>query len=158
MLERETKWYYLGCRACHFGVDTKLKDYKDEESGMVKKNIIYICKNKPCGEDRAIDVVPKDFDDLLEKKLSFKVDVTDYNLSKNKFVNGISQICEEADATVSSSLTPSLGFIAPPSRLKYQDTGTSPIKRKLEDVIDVDELSNASSTKKKILDPKIEKD
>ena len=39
-----------------------------------------------------------------------------------------------------------------------KDTGTSPVKRKLEEVIDVEELSNASSTKKKLLDPKIEKE
>ncbi|GKB70577.1 nucleic acid-binding, OB-fold, replication protein A, OB domain protein, partial [Tanacetum coccineum] len=140
-------------------------------------------------KDGKLDVLPEDFNDLLERKFAFKVDITDYNLSKNKYVYGISQICEEADvieelelkvptiqATVSSSLTPSLGFISPPSRLTYQDssasatgatnslieslkdTGTSPIKRKLEDVIDVDELSNASSTKKKLLDPKIEKE
>ncbi|GKD71917.1 nucleic acid-binding, OB-fold, replication protein A, OB domain protein, partial [Tanacetum coccineum] len=139
-------------------------------------------------KDGTIDVLPEDFNDLLEKKLAFKVDITDYNLTKNKYVYGVSQICQEADvieelelkvptleATVSSSLTPSLGFISPPSRLKYQDsasetgdtsslieslkdTGTSPIKRKLEDVIDVEELSNASSTKNKLLDPKIEKD
>ncbi|GJR46244.1 nucleic acid-binding, OB-fold, replication protein A, OB domain protein [Tanacetum coccineum] len=235
-VERETKWYYLGCRACNFGVDPKTEEYKDEESGLVKKKTVgYICKNKSCGEvsdvlykfkiqirvldntgsvsltlfdrianallnkeanelvekqlkDGAIDVLPEDFNDLLEKKLAFKVDITDYNLSKNKYVYGVSQICQEADvieelelkvptleATVSSSLTPSLGFISPPSRLKYQDsvsetgdtsslieslkdTGTSPIKRKLEDVIDVEELSNASSTKNKLLDPKIEKD
>ncbi|GJW70065.1 nucleic acid-binding, OB-fold, replication protein A, OB domain protein [Tanacetum coccineum] len=234
-VERETKWYYLGCRTCNFGVDPKTEDYKDEESGLVKKKTVgYICKNKSCGEvsdvlykfkilrvldntgsvsltlfdrianallnkdanelvekqlkDGAIDVLPEDFNDLLEKKLAFKVDITDYNLSKNKYVYGVSQICQEADvieelelkvptleATVSSSLTPSLGFISPPSRLKYQDsasetgdtsslieslkdTGTSPIKRKLEDVIDVEELSNASSTKKKPIAPKIEKD
>ncbi|GJT39348.1 hypothetical protein Tco_0939213 [Tanacetum coccineum] len=158
-VERETKWYYLGCRACNFGVDPKTEEYKDEESGLVKK-----------------------------KTVGYIFDITDYNLSKNKYVYGVSQICQEADvieelelkvptleATVSSSLTPSLGFISPPSRLKYQDsasetgdtsslieslkdTGTSPIKRKLEDVIDVEELSNASSTKKKPLAPKIEKD
>ncbi|GJX76228.1 nucleic acid-binding, OB-fold, replication protein A, OB domain protein [Tanacetum coccineum] len=234
--KRETKWYYLICRACNFRVDPKTEEYKDEESGLVKKKTVgYICKNKSCGEvsdvlykfkiqirvldntgsvsltlfdriantllnkeanelvekqlkDGAIDVLPEDFNDLLEKKLAFKVDITDYNLSKNKYVYGVSQICQEADvieelelkvptleATVSSSLTPSLGFISPPSRLKYQDsasetgdtsslieslkdTGTSPIKRKLEDVIDVEELSNASSTKKKPLAPKIEKD
>ncbi|GJT60587.1 nucleic acid-binding, OB-fold, replication protein A, OB domain protein [Tanacetum coccineum] len=161
-----------GCRACNFGVDTILKDYIDEDIGVVKKKTIYTCKSKSCG----------DVTDVLYNP-------TDYNLSKNKYVYGISQICEEADvieelelkvstiqATVSSSLTPSLGFISPPSRLTYQDssasatgatnslieslkdTGTSPIKRKLEDVIDVDELSNASSTKKKLLDPKIEKE
>ncbi|GKD83198.1 nucleic acid-binding, OB-fold, replication protein A, OB domain protein [Tanacetum coccineum] len=215
-VERETKWYYLGCRACNFGVDPKTEEYKDEESGLVKKKTVgYICKNKSCGEvsdvlykfkiqirvldntgsvsltlfdrianallnkeanelvekqlkDGAIDVLPEDFNDLLEKKLAFKVDITDYNLSKNKYVYGVSQICQEADvieelelkvptleATVSSSLTPSLGFISPPSRLKYQ---VIPTKRKLEDVIDVEELSNASSTKKKPLAPKIEKD
>ncbi|GJS08321.1 nucleic acid-binding, OB-fold, replication protein A, OB domain protein [Tanacetum coccineum] len=235
-VERETKWYYLGCRACNFGVDTILKDYIDEDTGVVKKKTIYTCKSKSCGDvtdvlykfkiqirvldntgsvsltlfdriantlinkdanelvekqqkDGKLDVLPEDFNDLLERKFAFKVDITYYNLSKNKYVYGISQICEEADvieelelkvptiqATVSSSLTPSLGFISPPSRLTYQDssasatgatnslieslkdTGTSPIKRKLEDVIDVDELSNASSTKKKLLDPKIEKE
>nr|GEW52371.1 hypothetical protein [Tanacetum cinerariifolium] len=50
-VERETKWYYLGCRACNFGVDPKTEDYKDKESGLVKKKIVgYICKNKSCGE------------------------------------------------------------------------------------------------------------
>ncbi|GJW41621.1 nucleic acid-binding, OB-fold, replication protein A, OB domain protein [Tanacetum coccineum] len=217
---------YRGCRACNFGVDPKTEEYKDEESGLVKKKTVIFVRtnhavrfkiqirvldntgsvsltlfdrianallNKEANElvekqlkDGAIDVLPEDFNDLLEKKLAFKVDITDYNLSKNKYVYGVSQICQEADvieelelkvptleATVSSSLTPSLGFISPPSRLKYQwsetgdtsslieslkDTGTSPIKRKLEDVIDVEELSNASSTKKKPLAPKIEKD
>nr|GEZ16136.1 hypothetical protein [Tanacetum cinerariifolium] len=132
--ECETKWYYLGCCACNFGVDPKTEDYKVEEFGIVKKKIVgYICKNKSCGEDGAIDVFPEDFNDLLEKKLAFKVDITDYNLSKNKYVYGVSQICQEAnvieelqlkvptlEANVSSLLTPSLGFISPPSRLKYQ--------------------------------------
>ncbi|GJY98815.1 nucleic acid-binding, OB-fold, replication protein A, OB domain protein [Tanacetum coccineum] len=149
-VERETKWYYLGCRACNFGVDPKTEEYKDEESGLVKKKTVgYICKNKSCGE--VSDVL---YNDVIEE-LELKVPTL--------------------EATVSSSLTPSLGFISPPSRLKYQDsasetgdtsslieslkdTGTSPIKRKLEDVIDVEELSNASSTKKKPLAPKIEKD
>ncbi|GJT39349.1 nucleic acid-binding, OB-fold, replication protein A, OB domain protein [Tanacetum coccineum] len=148
-VERETKWYYLGCRACNFGVDPKTEEYKDEESGLVKKKTIgYICKNKSCGE----------VSDVLYK---FKIQIR--------------VLVPTLEATVSSSLTPSLGFISPPSRLKYQDsasetgdtsslieslkdTGTSPIKRKLEDVIDVEELSNASSTKKKPLAPKIEKD
>ena len=49
-VERETNWYYLGCRACNFGVDTQIKDYKNEESGMVKKKTTYICKSKSCGE------------------------------------------------------------------------------------------------------------
>nr|GEV35444.1 ATP-dependent DNA helicase PIF1-like [Tanacetum cinerariifolium] len=79
-------------------------------------------------KDGKLDVLPEDFNDLLERKFTFKVDITDYNLSKNKYVYGISQICEEDDvikelelkATVRSSLTPSLGFISPPSRLTYQ--------------------------------------
>nr|GFA90795.1 nucleic acid-binding, OB-fold, replication protein A, OB domain protein [Tanacetum cinerariifolium] len=114
-VERETKWYYLGCRACNFGVDPKTEDYKDKESGLVKKKTVgYICKNKSCGDvsdvlykfkiqirvldnkgsvsltlfdrianallnkeanelvekqlqDGAIDVLPEDFNDLLEK-------------------------------------------------------------------------------------------
>ena len=49
-VERETNWYYLECRACNFGVDTKIEDYKDEESGMVKNKTTYICKSKSCGE------------------------------------------------------------------------------------------------------------
>ncbi|GJY08178.1 hypothetical protein Tco_0375232, partial [Tanacetum coccineum] len=50
-VERETKWYYLGCRACNFGVDPKTEEYKDEESCLVKKKTVgYICKNKSCGE------------------------------------------------------------------------------------------------------------
>ncbi|GKB14502.1 nucleic acid-binding, OB-fold, replication protein A, OB domain protein [Tanacetum coccineum] len=50
-VERETKWYYLGCHACNFGVDPKNEDYKDEESRLVKKKTVgYICKNKSCGE------------------------------------------------------------------------------------------------------------
>nr|GEU98853.1 hypothetical protein [Tanacetum cinerariifolium] len=98
------------------------------------------------------------------------------NALLNKEANELVE--KQLKATVCSSLTPSFGFISPPSRLKYQDsasetkdtkdtsslieslkdTGTSLIKRKLEDVIDVEELSNASSTKKKPLAPKIEKD
>ncbi|GJS84949.1 putative diphthine methyl ester synthase [Tanacetum coccineum] len=83
---------------------------------------------------------------------------------RDEFLTHLEKICEEADvieelelkvptiqATVSSSLTPSLGFISPPSRLTYQDssasatgatnslieslkdTWTIPIKRKLRD-------------------------
>nr|GEZ95149.1 hypothetical protein [Tanacetum cinerariifolium] len=140
-VERETKWYYLGCCACNFGVDPKTEDYKVEEFGLVKKKIVcYICKNKSCCEVSHVlyKMEPLTFClkilmICLKKKLAFKVDITDYNLSKNKYVYGVSQICQEAnvieelelkvptlEANVSSLLTPSLGFISPPSRLKYQ--------------------------------------
>nr|GEZ69410.1 nucleic acid-binding, OB-fold, replication protein A, OB domain protein [Tanacetum cinerariifolium] len=39
-VERETKWYYLGCRASNFEVDPKTEDYKDEEFGLVKKKTV----------------------------------------------------------------------------------------------------------------------
>ena len=48
-------------------------------------------------QDGDLDVLPRDFDLLQKRKLAFKVDITDYNLSKNKHVYGISHICQEAD-------------------------------------------------------------
>nr|GEW89498.1 hypothetical protein [Tanacetum cinerariifolium] len=75
------------------------------------------------------------------------------------------KICQEADVIEELELkVPTLEDSASETEdtssliesLKH--TGTSPIKRKLEDVIDVEELSNASTTKKKPLAPKIEKD
>ncbi|GJR98779.1 hypothetical protein Tco_0270953 [Tanacetum coccineum] len=96
-------------------------------------------------------------------KLAFKVDITDYNLSKNKYVFRISQIYEEVDVieelelkvpsikandSVSASATGDANSLI----VSLMDAGTSPVKRKLKDDIDVDELFNASSTKKKLLD------
>nr|GEU56430.1 hypothetical protein [Tanacetum cinerariifolium] len=127
-VKHERKWYYLGCHACKFGVDPKTEDYKDEESGLVKKKTIgYICKNKSCGE----------VSDVLYK---FKIQI------------------RVLDNTRSVSLTL---FDCIANALLNKDDNElveKQLKRKLEDVIDVEELSNASSIKKKLLAPKIEKD
>ncbi|GJU98392.1 nucleic acid-binding, OB-fold, replication protein A, OB domain protein [Tanacetum coccineum] len=102
-------------------------------------------------------LLDKDANELVKKTTK------DYNLSKNKYVFGISQIYEEVDVieelelkvpsikandSVSASATGDANSLI----VSLMDVGRSPVKRKLKDDIDVDELFNASSTKKKLLD------
>ncbi|GKE33603.1 nucleic acid-binding, OB-fold, replication protein A, OB domain protein [Tanacetum coccineum] len=112
---------YIGCRACNFGVDPKTEDYKDEESGLVKKKIVgYICLR---------------FYRVLDNTGS--VSLTLFDRIANALLN------KEANELVEKQLK------GPPVSL---------LRRKLEMFIWKEELSNASSTKKKPIAPKIEKD
>nr|GEU51748.1 hypothetical protein [Tanacetum cinerariifolium] len=50
VIERENKWYYLACGSCTRIVDEKNMDKKDSDSGELKKQVVFICSNKECGE------------------------------------------------------------------------------------------------------------
>nr|GEW82248.1 hypothetical protein [Tanacetum cinerariifolium] len=148
-VECETKWYYLECHACNFGVDTILKDYMDEETGVVKKKTIYTCKSKSCGD--VTDVLYKFkiqirvLDNTGSVSLTLFDQITNTLIDKDanklvekqkKFVNSIIKIhittlsIDIPDSSASATRVTN-------SLIEYlKDTGTSPIKRKLEDVID----------------------
>ncbi|GKF04516.1 hypothetical protein Tco_0035184 [Tanacetum coccineum] len=104
---------------------------------------------------------PKILMTCSKRSLPLKLTSQIITYPKNKYVFGISQICEEVNVIEELELkVPTIKDSASASTFgdtnslieSLTDAGTSPVKRKLEDVIDVDELFNASSTKKKLLD------
>ncbi|GKC26564.1 nucleic acid-binding, OB-fold, replication protein A, OB domain protein [Tanacetum coccineum] len=50
VIERDNKWYYLACGSCNRIVDEKTVDKKDSDSGELKKQVVFVCSNKECGE------------------------------------------------------------------------------------------------------------
>nr|GEW81745.1 hypothetical protein [Tanacetum cinerariifolium] len=135
--------------------------------------LVFMCTNKACGQDtdveykqahsildksaagllqvvrknRDMDILPIDFNKLLENKYDFKVDIKDFNIEKNKHTHAISQLTKDID------------IIQELIKKEYDDQYIySPGKPKLLNVIDVDDDPLFSSTKKKLLSPKKEKE
>ncbi|GKB47013.1 nucleic acid-binding, OB-fold, replication protein A, OB domain protein [Tanacetum coccineum] len=136
------------------------------------------------------DILPTDFNKLLENIYAFKVNIKDFNIEKDKHTYGISQLTNDTDIINEpikreSDDQPACSSMSPPSGSKLamvnipytcllsvlsitgdnmalrddeKSTTTSPEKSKLLNVIDADNDSLFSSTKKKLLSPKKEKE
>nr|GEV31894.1 hypothetical protein [Tanacetum cinerariifolium] len=112
VIERDNKWYYLACDSCNRIVDEKTVDKKDSDYGELKKQVVFVCSNKECGEvtnvrykvaskllnctveefireirkNEDMDHFPEHFNILLGCTYAFKVDITKYCLDNHKFV------------------------------------------------------------------------
>ncbi|GJV43577.1 nucleic acid-binding, OB-fold, replication protein A, OB domain protein [Tanacetum coccineum] len=222
-IEHESDWWYLACVKCNHKANQDTVTEKDEYGVIVKKRIVFMCTNKACGQDTDVeykqahpiidksaaellqevrkkgdmDILPTDFNKLIEKTYAFKVDIKDFNIEKDKHTYGISQLTNDTDIinelikkesddqeiqSNSQSIAlelvsqPASSFMSPPSRSKHakdvlfvtgdniashddeKSTATSPRKSKFLSVIDVDNDPLFSSTKKKLLSPKKEKE
>ncbi|GKD58251.1 hypothetical protein Tco_1295760 [Tanacetum coccineum] len=137
-----------------------------------------------------MDILPTDFNKLIEKTYAFKVDIKDFNIEKDKHTYGISQLIDDTyiinelikkesdDQSIALELVsqPTSSFMSPHSGSKHakdvlsvtgdniasrddeKSTATSPGKSKFLSVIDVDNDPLFSSTKKKLLSLKKEKE
>ncbi|GJV63448.1 nucleic acid-binding, OB-fold, replication protein A, OB domain protein [Tanacetum coccineum] len=113
-----------------------------------------------------MDILPTDFNKLIEKTYTFKVDIKDFNIEKDKHTYGISQLTndtyiinelikkESDDEDVLSVTGDNMAL-----RDDEKSTASSPGKSKLLNVIDwCTILLSFSLKKKKLLSPKKEKE
>ncbi|GJS92585.1 ALP1-like protein, partial [Tanacetum coccineum] len=94
-IERESDWYKIPLRVMDSTGSVSLTLFDRQAYPIIDKSAAEFLQEVRKKGD--MDILPTDFNKLLEKTYAFKVYITDFNLEKDKHTYGISQLTNDTD-------------------------------------------------------------